>query len=163
MLYIYYKLSSRWIRLCCFSGFSIYSKYKAPVLGEFVKVDVAYHTIFSFHLFLHTCMCISFNCCSFTMLGAPINASLAFLFLGNAITSRIFGSSAISITILSNPGAAPACGGVPYWNALYNAPNLFYTSSSGYPAISNAFTIISGLWFLTAPEATSYPLHTTSY
>ena len=43
---------------------------------------------------------------------------LAFLFFGNAIISLIFCESAISIIILSTPGAAPACGGVPYWNAL---------------------------------------------
>ena len=43
----------------------------------------------------------------------------------------MLGSSAISIIILSTPKAAPACGGVPYWNALYNAPNTinhYYTA-----------------------------------
>ena len=45
---------------------------------------------------------------------------------------------------------------------LYNEQNLFLTSSSLYPAISKAFTITSGLWFLTAPDAISYPLHTKS-
>ena len=107
-------------------------------------------------------MWTSFNCCSSTLLGAFIITSLAFLFLGKAITSLIFWESAISITILSNPGAAPACGGVPYLKALYKAPNFSSTVFSGYPAISNALTISFGLWFLTAPDAISYPLHTKS-
>ena len=63
---------------------------------------------FIFYSFSTTLICISFNCCSVTVHGAPINASCAFLFLGKAITSLIFGSFAINITILSNPGAAPA-------------------------------------------------------
>ena len=75
----------------------------------------------------------------------------------------MFSSSVRSINILSTPGAIPACGGAPYSKALYNAENLFFISSSVYPAISKAFTIISGEWFLTAPEESSIPLHTISY
>ena len=108
-------------------------------------------------------ICTSFNCSSATALGALINKSLAFLFFGNAITPLRLSSPAINITILSTPGAAPACGGVPYWYALNNAPKRCYTSFFVYPAISNAFTISSGLWLRTAPDAISYPLHTKSY
>ena len=38
--------------------------------------------------------------------------------IGNAITSLMFSSSVRSIIIRSTPGAIPACGGAPYWNAL---------------------------------------------
>ena len=58
-------------------------------------------------------MCTSFSCSGDTFDGALIKTSLAFLFLGNAITCLILSSYAKSITILSTPGAAPACGGVP--------------------------------------------------
>lgn len=58
-------------------------------------------------------ICISLNCFSVTSLGASIITSWALLFNGNAITSRIFGSSFKSIIILSIPGAIPAWGGAP--------------------------------------------------
>ena len=53
-------------------------------------------------------ICTSSNCSSVTTDGALIKRSLAFLFFGNAIISLIFCELAISITILSTPGAAPA-------------------------------------------------------
>mgnify|MGYP000941929477 CR=1 FL=1 len=45
----------------------------------------------------------------------------------------------------------------------YNAPNFSFNTSSSYPAISNALTIICISWFLTAPEESSTPLQTISY
>ena len=40
-----------------------------------------------------------------------------------------FSSLRKSMIIRSTPGAIPACGGAPYWNAVYNAPNLFFNTS----------------------------------
>ena len=45
--------------------------------------------------------------------GAPIMTSIAVLFIGNGMISRMLSSPAISITIRSTPGAIPACGGAP--------------------------------------------------
>ena len=53
-------------------------------------------------------ICISLSCFSVTSPGAPSSTSCALLLSGNAITSRIVSSPAISITILSMPGAMPA-------------------------------------------------------
>ncbi len=45
--------------------------------------------------------------------GAPIIRSWPCWFSGNRITSRMFGSSASSMTMRSMPGAEPPCGGAP--------------------------------------------------
>ena len=58
-------------------------------------------------------ICNSASAFSSTSDGAAIIKSSALPFIGNKITSRIFGSSAISITIRSMPGAIPPCGGAP--------------------------------------------------
>ena len=39
--------------------------------------------------------------------------------------------------ILSTPGAIPACGGAPYWNALYNAGNFDSTTDLNFSNESN--------------------------
>ncbi len=59
-------------------------------------------------------ICNSRNAVSSTSEGAFIIKSSALPFIGKSITSRIFGSSAISITIRSMPGAIPPCGGAPF-------------------------------------------------
>ena len=66
----------------------------------------------------------SFNCFSSTSLGHSHIKSDAEVVLGNAITSLMFSVFASNITILSRPGAAPACGGAPYLNASYNDGNF---------------------------------------
>ena len=43
---------------------------------------------------------------------------------------------------------------------IFNQVSIYFLL---YPTFSNAFIIISGSWFLTAPEANSTPLHTKSY
>ena len=77
--------------------------------------------------------------------------------------SRMFSSLRSNMIIRSTPGAIPACGGAPNWNALYNAPNLSFNVSLSYPAMSNAFSMISMSWLRTAPDDNSTPLHTISY
>jgi LysM repeat protein len=66
--------------------------------------------------------------------GASAIMSRAAWFLGKAITSRMLGSSASSITRRSMPGAMPPCGGAPYSNASSRWPNLAWISSSFSPS-----------------------------
>lgn len=61
-----------------------------------------------FYFFSTTCIESSSSCLLETGAGAPIRRSCAFLFIGNAIISRIDSSFAKSMTILSIPGAIPA-------------------------------------------------------
>ena len=72
----------------------------------------------------------SLSCISLTSLGAPHMRSCALPFMGNGMTSRIFSSSRSSMTMRSIPGAIPAWGGAPNWNAWYSAPNFSRRSSS---------------------------------
>jgi hypothetical protein len=57
-------------------------------------------------------MCSSFSRFGHSA-GAPISRSCACWFIGKAMTSRMFGSSASSMTMRSMPGAEPPCGGAP--------------------------------------------------
>jgi len=58
-------------------------------------------------------ICTSRSCNSVTLPGAPSRISWALLFMGKATTSRMLSCSVRSMTIRSNPGAIPACGGAP--------------------------------------------------
>ena len=73
-------------------------------------------------------ICKSRSCSGRTVFGAFIIRSSAFWFMGNMMISRIFGSSASSITMRSIPGAIPPCGGAPYFSALISARKRLSTS-----------------------------------
>jgi len=72
--------------------------------------------VLSFGKYYFDCLifiCTSRSCCSVTSQGAFISRSCAELFMGKATTSRMFSSSANSMTMRSMPGAIPAWGGAP--------------------------------------------------
>ena len=50
--------------------------------------------------------------------------SRALCVFGKAMTSRIDGRFAMSMTRRSRPKARPPCGGVPYWKASIMKPNF---------------------------------------
>ena len=58
--------------------------------------------------FAVTAMCSSASCLSSTVPGAPIMISIAFLFIGKGMISRMLSSPQMSIIIRSTPGAIPA-------------------------------------------------------
>src|SRR6476620_5393758 len=81
-------------------------------------------------------MCSSRSCFGATPEGAPIMRS----------------SAQSSMTMRSIPGAMPPCGGAPSDKARSMPPNLASSTSSGYPAIANAFFMTSGRWFRIEPQ-----------
>jgi hypothetical protein len=74
-------------------------------------------------------MLSSRNCLEATTEGAPIIRSCARWFIGKAMTSRMLGSSASSMTMRSMPGAEPPCGGAPSLNASIMPEKLASTSA----------------------------------
>ena len=71
-----------------------------------------------------TAICNSRNCSGDTSLGAPMSGSCAFWFIGKAMTSRMFGSSASSMTMRSMPGAMPPWGASAVAQGADHAPEL---------------------------------------
>ena len=79
------------------------------------------------------------------------------------MTSRRFVAPASSMTMRSMPGAMPPCGGAPYWKRVSMPPNLRLHIGLRSPAISKAFTIVSGGGYAPRPTTSSKPLQTMSY
>ena len=71
----------------------------------------------------------SASCLSSAILGASVIRQEASFTFGNAITSRMLSTLAISITRRSSPYARPACGGTPYLNAFKRNSNCSYACS----------------------------------
>lgn len=119
--------------------------------------------IFLFFYLCGNCKPQFHNCSCATLVGASVIRSDASFTFGNAITSRMLSSFAISITRRSRPYASPACGGTPYLNAVSRNPNCSCACSGVNPSTSNILLWISGLKIRTLPPPISLPFSTISY
>src|SRR5207248_9075643 len=84
------------------------------------------------------------NCFGSISLGDCDMRSMARLFFGNAITSRILCSPQTSMTRRSSPSAIPPCGGAPSRKARSKCPKSDCPSSGLTPSASNIFSCSSG-------------------
>ena len=104
-------------------------------------------TQFSFFSFFLTAVRMesSRSCFSSTGDGAFDMTSRALCVFGKAMTSRIDGRFAMSMTRRSRPNARPPCGGVPYWKASIMKPNFVCACSGVRPRDSKTFSCRSAL------------------